>query len=87
MMINVKSIKSLLYKIYISLHERKWQNRLNYLFFNNKADSLLIIFSGFDAKGPRYNYLKTMSIDGYDRLYILDSFGYTGSYNLYEKSS
>lgn len=80
----LSTLRSLLY---IKLREKKFENRLPYLFFNNHSDELLIVFSAFTGNKRRYNYVKGLSDCKYDRLYILDPWGYTGSYNLYDNGS
>lgn len=69
----------------IKFHERTFENKLKYLFFNNHSDILLIVFSAFDSDDRRrYNYVKGLSACHCDKLYILDPWGYKGSYNMYE---
>ncbi len=82
------SVKSLLYKIYIKIKERRFGRKLRYLFINNHSDSLLIVFSGFSPGNQRrYNYVKSFSGLDVDKLYILDPYAYRGSYYLYESGS
>lgn len=73
--------------IRIKLKERKYCNKLNYLFYNNHSDKLIIIFSAFSGNKRRYNYVKGLRSLKIDKLYILDPFGYKGSYNMYENGS
>lgn len=69
----------------INLHERKYEKGLKYLYYGKHADELLIIFSAFGSGNRRtYNYVRTLKKCKVDRLYILDPWGYKGSYNLYE---
>ena len=72
----------------IKIHERTFEKRLKYLYFNKyRKDSLLVLFTGFtkDDKKRRYNYVKGLKdVKSVDRLYVNDNFGYRGSYNLYE---
>ncbi len=68
----------------IKFHERKFENGLKYLFYDNHSDELLIVFSAFGSGNRRtYNYVRTLKNSKVDRLYILDPWGYKGSYNLY----
>lgn len=84
----VKFAKSLVYRAIVKSKERKWKGKLNYLYYNHHSETLLIIFSGFTIGcGRKYSYLKNMALPDIDRLYILDPFGYQGSYNLYENGS
>lgn len=80
----ISSIKSL---ISIKLKEKIFENKLPYLFFDNHSDELMIVFSAFSGSKRRYNYVKGLSDCRCDRLYILDPWGYTGSYNMYENGN
>lgn len=71
----------------IKLREKKFEHKLNYLFYNNHSDTLVIIFSAFTGNKRRYNYIRGLSKYNYDKLYILDPWGYTGSYNMYENGN
>lgn len=82
-----KKIKSLPFRIHIKLTQKKYKGRLKYLFYNNKSDTIIVVFSGFTGQTPRYNYVKSLSSYSIDRLYILDDFGYMGSYYWYEDAS
>ena len=84
-------LKRLLYKLSsfrsllnIKVREKTFENDLKYLFFDNHSDTLLIIFSAFTGNTRRYNYVRGLSNCNYDKLYILDPWGYQGSYNMYE---
>lgn len=72
----------------IKIHERIFENRLQYLYFSEKKnDSLLVLFTGFanDDKKRKYNYVRGLkSLKKVDRLYVNDNFGFRGSYNLFE---
>lgn len=70
--------------VQIKMREKTFEKQLKYLFFNNHSDTLLIVFSAFTGDRRRYNYVRGLSDCKYDRLYILDPWGYQGSYNLYE---
>ena len=77
----LKSINHLLTRLYIKAIEHKWQGRLRYIYKNNHADKLVIVFSGFSPKRPVYNYKRALqNVKHINQLYILDDFGYRGSY-------
>lgn len=79
-----KKLEKLIRTIWFLFHEHKWQGRLKFLFENNHADSLMIVFSGFAAK-PSYNYIRTLKgFKTMDKLFILDDFGLRGSYYWFE---
>ena len=78
----MRSFKTL---VQIELKERKYHKRLKYLYFNKGAKHLVILFNGFGGERPKYNYVRGLNKEkGVDRLYILDDFGYKGSYLLFE---
>lgn len=81
-----KWIKDKSFKYYIRIKEKTYSHRLKYLFFNKHSDVLVVIFSAFPADNhPRYNYIKSLvSLKTQDRLYILDDFGFKGSYYWFE---
>lgn len=65
--------------------ENTFKRRLKYLFFSKRSDVLLICFSAFPSGNIRvYNNVKGFEDINVDRLYINDTFGYKGSYYLYE---
>lgn len=69
----------------IKLNQKIFQKRMKYMYFDNHSDRLLIIFNAFGGEKPKYNYIRGLrDIKNIDFLYILDDFGYTGSYLLYE---
>jgi hypothetical protein len=82
----VKRLKTISLKFYIKIKQKSFSNRLRYLFFNNHSDCLVVVFSAFPSDNhPRYNYIKSLdSLASFDRLYILDDFGYKGSYYWFE---
>lgn len=80
------NLKSTLKRLYFAVNERKFQNRVKYLFLNNHSKTLAIIFSGFSEK-PVYNYIKTLKNWKVDKLFILDDFAYRGSYYWYSNGS
>ena len=57
--------------------------RLRYIYENNGSDELIVVFSGFGTV-RKYNYMKTLSESKIDKLFVLDTFGYRGSYYWYE---
>lgn len=79
-------IKSLPLKVRIKLTQKRYKGRLKYLFFNNNSDTIIVLFSGFTGTTPKYNYVKSLNSFPIDRLYILDDFGYMGSYYWYENA-
>ena len=80
------TIKKIFRNLWFKIHERTYKNRLKYLFENNHSDRLIISFSGFPGDGkPAYNYVRTLSENKrIDKLFILDDFGYRGSYYVME---
>ena len=80
----LKKIRTLTNLAKIKIKEKKFNNSLPYIFEDNGSDKLLIIFSAFTGEKRRYNYIKSLKILKYDKLFILDPYGYMGSYNLYE---
>lgn len=82
----IKKIKSLWSILKIKLHEKKFED-LPYLFQKNGSDTLMIVFSAFTGKMRRYNYVRSFKDIKTDKLFILDPWGYLGSYNLYENGS
>lgn len=80
-----RGLKVFLSKVYFACKEKKYKRRLKYLFYNNNSDTLLIIFSAFSETNNRsYNYVRSLSNLRFDKLYILDVWGYKGSYYLFE---
>lgn len=80
-----KTLKALLSRVFFACKERKFKKRLKYLFYNNNSETLLIIFSAFSKTDNRsYNYVRSLSNLRFDKLYILDVWGYKGSYYLFE---
>ena len=70
-------------KLYFKLFSRRFHKRLTYCFMSNKSETLIIVFSGFASK-PVYNYVNTLRNIKADKLFILDDFGYKGSYYWFE---
>lgn len=80
-----KAFKYLKNKIVLSFKERRI-GRLKYLYEKNNSDELIIVFSAFETV-RKYNYMKTLSKSKIDKLFIMDTFGYKGSYYWYENGS
>ena len=80
--------KSFVYSSFIKLKEKSFGECLKYLYFSNTSDTLYIIFNGFQEGNVRlYNYVRALQKSKADRLYILDVWGYKGSYYLFENGS
>lgn len=78
-----KSLKRFGNKVFFLLFTKRFKNRLSYYFRSNNSNTLIIVFSAFASK-PSYNYVKTLKDLNFDQLFILDDFGYKGSYYWYE---
>ena len=78
-----KAIHILKNKILLSFKEKRL-GKLKYLYEQNGSDELIIVFSGFGSSVRKYNYMKTLKDSKIDKLFILDVFGYRGSYYWYE---
>lgn len=75
----------LLFKL--KLQEKTYQGRLRYVLQKNSSDTLVIVFSAFTPR-PVYNYMHTLEkLKDADKLYILDDFGYKGSYYWFENGN
>lgn len=71
--------------LYIRIKEKEFKGRLHYIYENNHADKLMIVFSGFSPEKPMYNYMRTLTdFKSINKLFLLDDFGYRGSYYLME---
>lgn len=79
-----KIIKKIKITTEIKRHEMLYQGRLKYLFYRGKGDELLIVFSGFTGIKPKYNYFTSFADIEVSKLFLLDDFGYMGSYYWYE---
>lgn len=78
-------IRSIVASIIFSLKEKKYKRRLRYIYERNNSDSLLIVFPAFPSGDkPLYNYYRTVKEITSDKLFLLDDFGYRGSYLMYE---
>lgn len=81
---NVKNlIRHIATKVYLVIKEKKYAGRLKYLYEKHSSDTLIVVFSGFADK-PVYNYIRTLNNVKADKMFILDDFGYKGSYYWYE---
>ena len=68
----------------IKCRQKTYNNRLHYIFNDNGSDRLLIVFSAFGGEKPTYNYMRTLRNVKADQLFVLDDFGYRGSYYWFE---
>lgn len=81
---NKNKIKKAFLLFKLKLKEKKYQGRLKYVLQKNSSDTLVIIFSAFGPH-PVYNYVNTLgNLRKADKLFILDDFGYKGSYYWFE---
>ncbi|MCD8377796.1 MAG: hypothetical protein LUB59_03305, partial [Candidatus Gastranaerophilales bacterium] len=71
----------------IKKHEKIFNNRLKYLFYPGQGDNLLVVFSGFTGEKPKYNYFTSFKDINAPKIFILDDFGYMGSYYWYENGT
>ena len=69
-------------QFFLSFKEKHF-GKLKYIFEQNGSDELVIVFPGFGPV-PKYNYMRTFSKSRIDKLFLLDNFGYLGSYFWYE---
>lgn len=70
-------------KYYISHNEHNYLEKAKYLFVNKTKqnnDTLLVVFSAFTGDVPRYNYFYSFKDLPVSQLYLLDNYGYKGSY-------
>lgn len=81
----IKGLRFAFNKVLLSFKEKRY-GKLKYLFEQNGSDELIIVFSGFDTV-RKYNYMKTLEGANIDKLFLLDNFGYRGSYYWYENGS
>lgn len=85
-----KIIKHISNKRYIKKNEHIYGDKLKYLYIDKKSktqDTLMIVFSAFTGDVPRYNYFSSFKNMEIGQLYILDNFGYKGSYYWMENGS
>lgn len=81
-----RKLKTLSNIIKFRIQEKSY-NGVKYLYYtnNNDCDTLLISFSAMPPTNVRlYNNVKGLSKLPFDRLYINDTWGYRGSYYMYE---
>lgn len=76
-------IRKFLKKVYFLINERTYEGRLKYVYKRKHSRTLIVCFSGFASK-PVYNYMRTLKSVAADQLYILDDFGFKGSYYWFE---
>lgn len=80
-----KRIKQLFNYLKLKLSEKTYKDNLKYLYYNHNSDELVVVFSGFPSTNIRkYNYVKTLKGAKVDQLFLLDVWGYRGSYHLRE---
>ena len=83
----VRYIYRFFHHYYFKLIERKYLGRLKYIYQKNNSKYLVIVFSAFNPS-PSYNYFRTLkNLKTADKLFILDDFGFSGSYYWYDKGS
>ena len=76
-------IVKILRRFFLKINEKTFQGRLRYIYKKNGTDKLVIVFSAFNSE-PSYNYMRTLSDLKCDKLFILDDFGFKGSYYWFE---
>lgn len=76
-----KGIRYIFFKTKLLFIEKKYNHRLKYIYQNNGSDTLIVVFSGFAKRIPKYNYMRTLKESKVDKLFILDDFGHRGSYH------
>lgn len=72
-------------KIRLSFKEKRY-GKLKYIYEQNGSDELIVVFSGFGT-ARKYNYMKTLAGAKIDKLFLLDNFGYRGSYYWFENGT
>lgn len=88
------NVKSILVKMSILFNEKRYTlnngRNVKYILEKNNSDKLVVIFSGFPNKNEsaRYNYRRTLNNIKFNKLFILDDFGYEnrGSYYICENN-
>lgn len=80
----IERMKKFLSGIYMKLNTRTYHKRLHYLFQKGNGNRLIVVFSAFGGEKPRYNYIRTLRSIKDNKVFILDDFGYKGSYYLME---
>ena len=80
----IQKVLKLYSLLQLKLKEKKFNNRLKYVYCKTNSDTLIIVFSAF-ASHPRYNYMRALRHkNNVSKLFILDDFGYKGSYYWFE---
>lgn len=79
------TIKSYLKRVIIAYRQKSYLGRLHYILDDRGSNTLLIIFSAFGGDRPMYNYMNALRGVNADKLFILDDFGYKGSYYWFER--
>ena len=69
--------------MFVRRHESEYEG-VKFMFLNKHTDILLVIFSAFTGENRRYNYFTKFRDLNISQLYILDTWGVTGSYYWYE---
>ncbi len=80
----VKFAKKFLNKQFIKRHEKTFKNEVKYMYVNKHTEQLLVVFSAFTGERRRYNYFSSLKGQNVSQLYIMDTWGYLGSYYWYE---
>lgn len=78
-----KKLRHIATRVYFHFKESTYKGRLKYIYEKHSSDKLIVIFSSFADK-PVYNYTRTLIDIRCNKLFILDDFGYRGSYYWYE---
>ena len=82
-----KTIKHFQVKQLIAKSESVYKEQLKYLYLPKNSESLLIVFSGFTGETRKYNYISSFMDLPVDQLYILDTWGFKGSYYWLDKGN
>lgn len=76
----IRKLSHHIIKRLIVKNEQTYKDGVKYLFIPHKSNSLLVVFSGFTGESRKYNYVSSFYKLNINQLYILDSWGYKGSY-------
>ena len=79
-----RHLKHLFYKIDIWIKSKKTPEGIEYIYVNNSAKQLVLVFDGI---GADYNYRRSFRKSSWDQLYIKDSWAGGVSYYLYENGN
>lgn len=83
----IQKLLKLYSQLKLKLREKKFENRLKYVYYKEPTDTLIIVFSAFSPR-PLYNYIRTLNgLRSASRLFILDDFGHKGSYYWFEQGT